>query len=52
VHFWRIESPNGRTSVGRCKYCGDTKEFLNSVHITGWERSSAATRKKAATVTQ
>ncbi len=28
-HFWKIESPNGEASVGKCKYCGMVKQFLN-----------------------
>ena len=30
-HYWIIESPNGPTSGGLCKYCGARKEFENSV---------------------
>jgi hypothetical protein len=29
-HYWVIEVANGPTSTGRCKYCGETKEFLNA----------------------
>ena len=29
-HFWQIEVANGPSSVGICKYCGKTKEFLNA----------------------
>ena len=29
-HFWDIEVANGPSSVGTCKYCGETKEFLNA----------------------
>jgi len=44
-HYWIIESPNGPTSRGVCKYCGTEKEFLNSLPdlqwgegiFTGWE---------------
>lgn len=48
THFWRVESPNGPTSKGTCKNCGETQEFMNSIQITGWERSTPATRKAAA----
>jgi len=48
AHFWRIESPNGPTSSGKCKHCGATQEFMNSIPITGWERSTPETRKAAA----
>lgn len=36
-HHWVIESPNGPTSVGRCKACGTVREFKNSIQITSWE---------------
>jgi hypothetical protein len=29
THHWKIDSPNGAKSVGRC-WCGETKEFRNS----------------------
>lgn len=29
-HFWQIEVANGPTSIGTCKYCGETKEFYNA----------------------
>ena len=29
-HYWVIEVANGPRSVGTCKYCGETKEFLNA----------------------
>ena len=28
-HFWMIETADGPTSMGTCKYCGEEKEFLN-----------------------
>jgi len=30
-HVWTIESPDGKTSYGICKECGETKGFYNSV---------------------
>ncbi len=36
-HHWVIESPNGPTSVGRCRACGEIREFKNSIQITSWE---------------
>ncbi|MBI2831778.1 MAG: hypothetical protein HYX79_05940 [Chloroflexi bacterium] len=30
-HFWMIESPNGPTSKGVCRFCGAEKEFNNSI---------------------
>jgi hypothetical protein len=29
-HYWVIEVANGPKSRGVCKYCGETKEFLNA----------------------
>jgi hypothetical protein len=29
AHHWVIEEPNGNTSTGRCKRCGETKAFKN-----------------------
>jgi hypothetical protein len=29
LHRWRIEEPNGPTSVGICKVCGVEKYFKN-----------------------
>lgn len=28
-HYWIIELPNGPTSRGRCRFCGQEKEFDN-----------------------
>jgi hypothetical protein len=29
-HFWDIESANGPSSLGVCRFCGEEKEFLNA----------------------
>ena len=29
-HFWMIEVANGPTSRGKCKYCGESKQFYNA----------------------
>lgn len=39
-HHWRIESPNGATSFGRCKVCGQEREFNNSSTDSIWENDS------------
>ena len=36
-HHWVIESPHGATSAGRCKICGQAREFRNSAADTLWE---------------
>jgi hypothetical protein len=30
-HYWIIEVANGPKSRGVCRYCGETREFLNSM---------------------
>jgi len=30
-HHWLIEEANGPTSVGVCRFCGERREFSNSV---------------------
>lgn len=34
AHHWIIEEAAGPTSMGRCKYCRQTKEFFNSAPST------------------
>jgi len=29
AHWWVIETPNGKVSVGVCKYCGEERGFYN-----------------------
>jgi hypothetical protein len=50
-HFWKIESPDGPTSTGRCKLCGEKREFNNSYEYTGWRMSikSRLQKKRSAT---
>lgn len=40
-HHWVIESPNGPTSTGTCRRCGEIREFKNSIQITSWESESS-----------
>jgi hypothetical protein len=30
-HYWEIEIANGPKSQGVCKYCGETRYFLNAM---------------------
>ena len=39
-HHWLIESPSGATSLGRCKRCGEEREFRNSASDHVWEDDS------------
>jgi hypothetical protein len=36
-HHWVIASPEGATSIGRCKLCNEVREFRNSTSDTLWE---------------
>lgn len=47
-HHWQIASPNGPTSIGTCKLCGEQKEFRNSIPGGGWEREASEARKARA----
>lgn len=46
-HYWIIDSPNGPTSVGRCKYCGAVKEFNNYLPYSSWAEEKAANRGRS-----
>ncbi len=39
-HHWLIETPRGATSCGRCKRCGEEREFRNSASDHLWEDDS------------
>ena len=41
-HHWVIAAPQGATSMGRCKACGETREFSNSAGDALWERDGGA----------
>ena len=41
AHFWLIESPNGPTSDGVCKLCGEYREFRNSMYSSTWTKGVA-----------
>ena len=45
-HHWVIESPQGATSMGRCKICGEMREFRNSAGDTLWEGDPMASISK------
>ena len=32
-HYWVIEVANGPKSTGVCRYCGEKREFLNSIPV-------------------
>ena len=39
-HHWVIDTPRGAMSQGRCKRCGEEREFRNSAHDYVWEGDS------------
>ena len=45
MHFWMIDQPNGPTSVGVCKLCGEKQEFRNSIVGSGWDRDGGQGRR-------
>jgi hypothetical protein len=41
AHHWIIETPDGPVSTGRCRLCGEEREFSNSVDTYGgWTNRS------------
>lgn len=38
AHYWLIDSPDGPTSQGTCRHCGEKREFRNSTGGTDWNR--------------
>ena len=44
-HYWLIDSPDGATSRGICKFCGEEKYFYNSVpEFTLYKREQKDTK--------
>src|SRR5881409_696866 len=41
-HHWLIETPRGAMSQGRCKSCGEEREFRNSANDYVWEDESGS----------
>ncbi len=41
-HHWLIESPQGALSSGRCKRCGEEREFRNSANDYIWDDESSS----------
>lgn len=39
-HHWDIEPPNGPTSRGICRHCGDEQEFSNTLPALGWRETN------------
>ncbi|MBI2405568.1 hypothetical protein HYV21_00740 [Candidatus Microgenomates bacterium] len=45
AHHWDIESPNGPTSRGICRHCGDEQEFSNTLPPLGWRETNTVSSK-------
>jgi hypothetical protein len=41
-HHWLIETPQGSLSHGRCKRCGEERQFRNSASDHLWEDESGS----------
>ena len=48
VHHWVIDPPNGAVSEGRCKSCGEKKEFRNSFEYSSWYGNKSPAPKAGA----
>ncbi len=35
-HHWVIEPPNGAVSAGKCRLCGESRDFKNSYEYSSW----------------
>jgi|GEM_PF-1319432 len=44
-HHWLIETPQGATSKGVCKVCGEEREFRNASTGAYWESDSSSDGK-------
>ena len=42
VHYWIIKTADGPKSMGRCKTCGERREFANFIEGRDWGSYSAA----------
>jgi len=40
IHFWVIDSPDGPTSLGQCKYCHEERLFKNTLPERKWREDS------------
>lgn len=41
-HHWIIETPHGALSGGRCKRCGEQRQFRNSANDYIWDGDSSS----------
>ena len=43
-HYWVIDPPNGPTSTGHCKNCGQRRRFPNSSEDSIWDGAEGRSR--------
>ena len=49
IHYWVIDVPSGPVSGGRCRLCGESREFRNSLDsAAGWDDDRAASQASLA----
>ncbi len=48
THHWVIEPPNGAVSAGKCRRCGERREFRNSYEYSSWYGSKSSDKPGAA----
>lgn len=41
THYWVIETPAGASSRGRCRLCGQEREFQNFLADARWDDTRA-----------
>lgn len=49
VHYWIIDVPSGPVSGGKCRLCGESKDFRNSLESApSWDDDRGASQASAA----
>ena len=49
VHYWIIDVPSGPVSKGKCRLCGEGKEFRNYLESgSGWDDDRSLTQASVA----
>jgi len=48
IHHWIIDPPDGQISMGRCKRCGQEREFYNYVACSQWDNESSFSVRRTA----
>ena len=49
VHYWIIDVPSGPVSKGKCRLCGDSKEFRNYLETaSAWDDDRTSSQASTA----